>query len=134
MKIEVLVRWTEFKQIKQDDNDAYVKRLVEGDEANRGMMKAQVFYDYSPMVMDINDIARFNRSNDPNFTTLRMKDGEGYVISYPYKDWIQLYMELTGKTIMCLLPDNWEHTSTEIGGDDIEFGDSLDDEDEFDDI
>jgi hypothetical protein len=119
MKIEVLVRWTELKMKSQNDDESYVKRLVDG---NSSTNEVEAYYDYSPMVMDINDIARFNRSNDVNFTTLRMTDGEGYVIKFPYKEFIELYVESTGKTVMSCLPSDYEAHDTSIndgaGGDD----------------
>lgn len=108
--VEVLVRWTEVKVKKTDDNDEYVKRLIKGesDEEQNPYKNLVAYYDYSPMVIDLYDIARFNRSNDPNFTTLRMKDEEGYVIRYPYVEFCELYSQALGRQIFSLVPEDFE--------------------------
>lgn len=130
MNIEVLVRWTELKAVpQQNTNDDYLKRLTDPNyEPEQEQVQAQVVYDYSPMVMDLDDVKRFNRSNDPNFTTLRMNDGVSYVIKFPYLDFMQMYIEYTGKTVMSCLPADFENghdEGTEEGDEDFGSEDDL---------
>jgi hypothetical protein len=128
MKIEVLVRWTEVKR-QSNDEETKLKKLLNGDESKG---QPEIYYDYSPMVLDIDDIARFNRGSSPDITTLRFKDGEGCVIKCPYKAFVDIYMECTGKTILSALPKDYTD-----GGEDLNTTDpdsfDLDDEDEYDD-
>jgi hypothetical protein len=105
MKIEVLVRWSEMRYESTDKQENYVKRILEGEEEGP---KPVIHYEFSPMVLDILDIARFNRSNHQDFTTVRMVDGDAYVIKFPYNDFIQFYIELTGKTITSALPKDFD--------------------------
>lgn len=134
MNIEVLVRWTEFKAVDTKEDDE-LNNIINPNyqEENRGVFKAQVHYDFSPMVLDTDDIARYNRSNDPLYTTLRMKDGEGYVIKFPYLEFMNTMIDITGKTVMSCLPQDWElHVDAgaiDIGLDD--FSDEVSDEDDL---
>lgn len=110
MLIEALVRWTELDYKRDDSDEAYAKRIISGEET--GPMSAPKFvFDFSPMVFDLNDIVRFNRAHDPNYTTLRFKDGDGFVIKYPYKEFLALWIELTGKNIQCILPEDFENNT-----------------------
>jgi hypothetical protein len=97
MIIEVLVKWADFKIKDRDTEEDYLKRVVDGEEPQQQM---DIKFDYSPMCFDVDDIGRFNRANDPNFTTIRFKDGELYVIKVPYLKFRDLYTELTGKSIL----------------------------------
>jgi hypothetical protein len=129
MKVEALVRWSELKFTGNNESEeAYLKRLVDGEEPKN---KAEIFYEYSPMVFDTDDISRFNRSNDKEHTTLRFKDGDGYVIKYPYADFMEFYIESTGKTVTSLLPVEYLEAQMQ---EDIENMEDEEDEDEDDDL
>jgi hypothetical protein len=131
--IEVLVRWTELKMKERNDGEAYLKRIVDGEDNPYDNLQA--YHDYSPMVIDIYDIARFNKSHDTRFTTLRMKDGDGYVIKYPYKDFMELYISSTGRSILSCTPEDEEghnESSTNEGAGGYDETDSgIDGDDDF---
>lgn len=113
MHIEVLIRWTEVRNV-QEDEDAAARRIIDGEES---LPRMSVRYDYSPMVVNIADVARFNRSNDVGHTTLRFTDGDSYVIKYDYENFMDLYIELTGKTITSCLPEDYQELDKGRGGD-----------------
>jgi hypothetical protein len=109
MKIEVLVRWAEIIPFsKENDPEGYLKRIVDGEESNNESIKPKIKYEFSPMILDVDDIARFNRSNSKDLTTLRMKDGEGYVIKFPYEEFVESYIEWTGYVIHSYVRENFE--------------------------
>ena len=98
MMLEVLVRWTEFK-------------TAEGLDDFESTPKFQASYDISPMVIDVNDIKRFNKANEKGYTTIRFDDGDGCVIKYDFDSFSEVYSEMTGKSITRLIeetidPDN----------------------------
>lgn len=112
MKLEALVRWSELKFKESDSTQDYLDRII-GDGEQQQAPKATISYDYSPMVFDTDDISRFNRSNDPEFTTLRFKDGDGYVIKYPYLEFRDLYSQLGGRAIVSITGEDKEEESDE---------------------
>jgi hypothetical protein len=97
--IEVLVRFTEMK-FKQDDSaEAMVRRVVDGDET-AGMVMPEIYHETSPMVFDMDDISKFNRSRDTQFTTVMFKDGTGYLVKMPYEEFMNIYIVNTGRSII----------------------------------
>lgn len=106
MVVEALVRWTEMQFKQEDEAEAAIKRMVSGD-IEGVMPQPTFFYDYSPLVFDLNDVTRFNRAHDPEFTTLTFVDGERYVIKYAYRDFQNLYIQNTGHTILSIVPKEW---------------------------
>jgi hypothetical protein len=112
MVIEAMVRWTEMRLKKRDDQEAYLNRLVNGDPES-DIPEAEFHYELSPMVFDMDDVLRYNLGTDPNFTILRMKDGDGFMVQIPYEKFKQLWVECTGRSIlsvMNLLDDDEEET------------------------
>jgi hypothetical protein len=106
MLIEALVRWTEMALKKEDKQEAFLRRIVDGD-LNPGSLQPEFYYDFSPMVFDIRDVGRFNRAKDPGYTTIRFRDGDGAVIKIPYLEFVDLYIELTGQSIRDALPSDY---------------------------
>lgn len=105
--IETLVRWTEIRMKAENSEDALLKRLVDGDET-AGRQHPEFYYDFSPMVFDLDDVARFNRSKDPEYTTIRFEDGESFIVKISYKTFVDLWVQQTGKAIYSILPDDFE--------------------------
>lgn len=103
MKIEALVRWSSFSVKQQDSTEAYLKRLVDGEESEQDI-RAEVVHEYSPLVFDMDDVSRFNKANDPDHTTLRFYDSDVFVVKIPYEQFRDLYSEQTGKVILSVLP------------------------------
>jgi len=98
MMIELMVRWTEMRIKPTDQNEAQLKKLIEGEPQPE--FTPEFFYEFSPMVFEMSDVARFNRSHDKKSTTLRMKDGEGFVVNLSYEEFKALYTECTGHAIV----------------------------------
>jgi len=90
----MLVRWTELHVKPTDSEQADLKRLLEGKEMPE--YTPEFSFAYSSMVFDINDIARFNKSQDDKCTTIRMKDGDTFVVAVDYEDFRELYISATG--------------------------------------
>jgi hypothetical protein len=131
MIIEALARWTELKAPKTDDAESYIQRLTNPDAEGPQGPQLQIHYEYSPIVFDLRDVRRFNRANDPNFTTIRFKDGDSNVIKYAYEDFVKLYSELTGFVINSIVPESAssptkEQLDEDLGGDDLDFQDGTD--------
>jgi len=91
------VRWTEMRVKKEDDQELQLKKLLSGEEQNN--FQPEFFYDYAPMTFDINDISRFNRSQDKKSTTVRFKDGDSFVVALPYSEFQRIYTAATGYSI-----------------------------------
>lgn len=105
MVVEVVVRWTDMQLKNMDSKEIELKRIIDGEEAS---ISAEMSYSYGPMCFDMNDIARFNRSNDDGFTTVRFKDGDGYVVQVDFQAFKQLYAECTGKVINVIVNEKKE--------------------------
>lgn len=95
-----MVRWTEMRIKPTDKNEAKLKELLDGEP--QPQFSPEFYYEFSPMVFEMNDVARFNRSHDKKSTTLRMKDGEGFVVDLIYEDFKALYTECTGRVIVVI--------------------------------
>jgi hypothetical protein len=139
MIIEALARWTELKPGKiNPNNDDEINRLINGEIHEEGeesySAALEVSYEYSPIVFNLRDVVRFNRSHDKDHVTLRFKDGEGQVIKFPYESWIKMYSELTGMAINSIVPEDWFKRNESAGDDEPMNGDSDEDEDDFNDI
>jgi|SRR5688572_4646896 len=102
MIVEVMVRWTDMQLKNMDAKEIELKKLIEGEEVGAA---AEFSYSYGPMCFDMNDIARFNRSHEDGLTTIRFKDGDGYVIQVDFEAFKQLYAECTGKVINVLVKE-----------------------------
>lgn len=98
-----MVRWTEMRIKPTDTEENQLKKLVSGEDSPEYM--PEFFYQYSPQVFEIEDVARFNRSQDKKSTTLRFKDGDSCVVDIPYEKWRKLYIQCTGKVIHSTIPD-----------------------------
>lgn len=105
--VEVLVRFTEVKMKETDEQENYLKRIVDGDNSNSSS-QPELYYEFSPMIFDIDDVARFNKSRDPNLTTILFKDGAGYVVKLTYSEFTELFVKQTGKTVFTVLQDEEE--------------------------
>jgi len=93
----MLVRWTEMHVKQTDSEQADLKRLLTGQELPE--YTPEFSFAYSPMVFDMADIARFNRSQDEKSTTIRMKDGDTFVVAVGYSDFRELYISATGLNV-----------------------------------
>jgi hypothetical protein len=115
MMIELQVRWIDMQMPDEDAAEAYIKKLVHGEQAK----KPKFVYDYAPMSFDIEDVKRFNRANDAGCTVLRFKDGDSCVVKMSYEHFQALWSDQTGKTIYII-----EHLDqpeqSENGSDDID--------------
>lgn len=100
MVVEMMVKWTELKLStpNKSEDELFAERVISGMDTSAP--KAEYYNTYSPMVFEMDDVARFNRSNDPKCTTIRFKDGDGYVILVKYEDFRDLYTECTGSAIL----------------------------------
>lgn len=104
----MLARWTEMElnsppATSSEDND--IRRLLgSGDEAEGSFAQPKFFYSFAPVVFDLDDIARFNKAVDAEFTVIRFYDGEGCVVKYPYVTFQQLFIQNSGKTILSFVP------------------------------
>jgi hypothetical protein len=96
MIVEVLVRWTDMQLKNMDAKEIELKRIIDGEEMSAS---AEFSYSFGPMCFNMDDVVRFNRSNDDGYTTIRFKDGDGYVVQVDYDAFKQLYAECTGKVI-----------------------------------
>jgi hypothetical protein len=125
MLVELLVRWTEMSVKPTDSEQANLSRLLEGKEVPD--FTPEFSFAYSPMVLDLDDIARFNRSQDEQSTTLRMKDGDTFVVDVDYKEFRKLYVTGVGKNIHGLIEESKKttkkgasNTKPESKGDDFD--------------
>lgn len=109
MLVEALVRWTEIKLKKEDQEEAFLKRIVDGDEtAGAGMVQPEFYYEFSPLTFDMADVSKFNRGAEANYTTVRFVDGDAFTIKVPYLDFQELYSQFTGKIVHSILPEDYQ--------------------------
>lgn len=94
--VELLVRWVNMEVAPIDEDEAYIKKLVKGEDSVRN---PKFSYDYSPLTFNMKDVLRFNEASDKMCTTIRFADNESCVVKIEYKAFQQLYMECTGTTI-----------------------------------
>lgn len=126
----MLVRWTEVHVKQTDSEQADLKRLLEGKEMPE--FTPEFSFSYSSMVFNINDVVRFNKSQDDKCTTLRMRDGDTFVVAVDYEVFRELYISATGHNIHSFVekekkvkispkkgPSNSENTSKSSGDFDI---------------
>jgi hypothetical protein len=110
MIVEMLVRWTEmsFKKSKSDDDE--IRRIINGDDnSSFGGLQPEITHDYSPIVFNMEDVARFNRGSEPGYTTVRFYDGDAYTMKVSYKEFMSIYSEFKdGKFIHSHLPEDYK--------------------------
>ncbi len=94
MMIEAMVRWTEMRIKPTDPEEAKYKRLMEGE--TQADFTPEFYHQFAPMVFDLSDVSRFNKSHDRGSTTLRFTDGDVCVVDITYEDFRNLYMQQTG--------------------------------------
>jgi cell division septal protein FtsQ len=111
MMIELMVRWTEMRIKPNDDNDAKLKKLLDGE--SQPAFTPDFYTQIAPMVFEMNDVARYNKSQDKKSTTVRMKDGDIFIVEVGFDDFKNLYTECTGKAIVIVKnSDGSGHTPT----------------------
>lgn len=98
-----MVRWTELRMTQEDPEETQMKRLLDG-EVSAGVTP-EFFYNFAPMTFDINGVARFNKSHDKRFTTLRFTDGDVCVVDIPYESFRELYIRTTGAAVHSTISD-----------------------------
>lgn len=101
MIVEAIVRWTEMRIKKTDEEDNELKKILGGE--TQPDYKPEFFFDTSPMTFDMLDVARFNRSHDKKSVTVRFKDGDSFVVDLSYKSFQELYQSAMGKVITSTL-------------------------------
>lgn len=103
MTVEALVRWTELKMNKppMSADEIAAERAINGVDPSHNT--PEIFYSFSPMCFEMEDVARFNKSNDEGCTTIRFKDGDGYVVKVEYKQFRELYTDCTGKSVLSII-------------------------------
>jgi hypothetical protein len=95
MKVQLPVRWTDKKKI--DDQEAYIRRLVEGEEAEAAS-KGEIEFVYGNIIMDVDDIRNYN-DYDAEHCILRTYQDDSYCIAIPLDDLKRIMVELTGQSI-----------------------------------
>ena len=111
MQVELLVRWTEMRQKLMSDDEAKLKRLLngdEGDEDGSAMGPVEVVHHYSRETIDLNDIVRFNESMEKGFTTVRYTDGDANVVKIDYEKFKAYYESKMGTKIDSLVPKDYK--------------------------
>src|SRR5688572_26055946 len=102
MIVEVTVRWTDMHLKNMDHKEAEIRRIIDGEEL---VNSAEFSHSFGPMCFDMDDVKSFNKSNEEGYTTIRMRDGDGYVIQVGYEDFKRLYSECTGQVINVLVQE-----------------------------
>lgn len=111
MMVEAMVKWMELRAKKTDGDDAQLRRLVHGEETPDFI--PEIIYSYSPMVFDMEDVSRFNRSSDMKSTTVRFHDGDYCVMDITYEEFRNLWMQLRGDNIHSTVSDAQEKAARE---------------------
>lgn len=105
MMVELLVRWTDIQKVHTDETEAYLKKIIDGDEDQHH--NAKVVYSYSAMTFNIRDVIRFNKAGDAQHTTIRFADNTSNVVKVTYRDFQKLYVETTGLIIQSFMPEGY---------------------------
>jgi len=117
MIVEAMVRWTEMRIKQNDEGEAQLKRLLNGE--NESGFTPEFYHDYSPMTFDMDDVARFNRSADRKSTTVRFKDGDAYIMNLTYEEFQALFSQCTKKDVHTVVTDE-QKNYTPKGGNSID--------------
>jgi len=98
MKIELMVKWTDVREDEDFKEELKMKKLL-GEIEDGEPIKQEKVVTYGPLVIDAKDIKSFNWVDD-NHTVIRMYDGESYCINMPYEIWSEVFIRITGETII----------------------------------
>lgn len=101
--VEMLARWVEVSMPQEDEEMDEVERLLSNKEEHD---PPKFSISYAPVVFDILDVVRWNKSSNEDCTILLFNDGERMVVKYPYNTFKDLYMQMTGKAISSVIEDN----------------------------
>lgn len=97
MIIEAMVRWTEMRIKPTDQEESKMKKLINGEDSPEFV--PEFYYQLGPMIFDLKDVARFNRSYDGKSVTIRFSDGETCVLDMSYEDFRDLFIQTTGMAV-----------------------------------
>jgi hypothetical protein len=103
--IEMMGRWAELSFKQDTSTEGYLKEILEGKEASE---VPQFGFTYGEIIFDMDDVKRWNSATDRECTILTMADGERIVVKYTFRDFTDLYSQVTGKLIHSVLAPNEE--------------------------
>jgi hypothetical protein len=97
MIIEAMARWTQVQINPMDKEEAHLRMIMEGEQTPE--YTPEFSYGYGPVVFDMRQVERFNRSEDRKCTAIRFSDGDMCVLDIAYTEFRNLYMEVMGVSI-----------------------------------
>jgi hypothetical protein len=96
MKIQLPVRWSERRNASSDE--AYLKRLIRGEEDGEAVSPEEVQHIYGSVVLDVKDIRAYNDLDDDH-CILRTYYNDSYCVALSLDVLKQVMVELTGENI-----------------------------------
>ncbi len=105
--IEFIARFPKMKEIieapmsEEDRMLLEAQRVINGESIDNksGMVEYEMTFEYAPIVINIDDVVRYFEY-DKKHTTLKMFDGDAYIVKYKYRLFKLLKEQLTGSFVL----------------------------------
>lgn len=110
-KVKMLARWSELTLRNSQTNreEAELKRIISGEEGPEGaMMMADVVHQYGPVVFNLKDVKRYNKSKERGHTTVHFKNGDSLILKVSFLDFMELDLEHVGEQILDFTPLDYQ--------------------------